>query len=819
MTDLEKEFLARTEPAKASSELSPLEQEFLQKAAQKETQEQYGSGLQTVQAGVEGFARGITAGLVTPAQRGVAMGVEGIRSLVTGDEYDPSAVDYAMKGVAGRREANPVVSTASEITGVALPLILTAGGSAAAQGGIRGAMAATAPVGIARVGAGASRYAASAASTRGASQLTARAAGMTAAGAAEGAIYGAGQVVTEASLGNPVTLGEAAFTVGLGAGGGAAFGGLFGAVPRVAQAARTRWGKALREFEAERNLKSAGAIQNEVRNIRANYGGSKEALDELGIAMRDLELVGTTTSAKRTAAKAADLREKASRRITELLDEADQHIPPAAIPTTREITDWARQTLLPELRLNVPQKQAATKLDQLLRDYDKTYPGMLMPSHLHKIRVQLDDAIRGWKGTQDPWRDAYVESLGKLRGRVSELIREGIDAAAEARVPHSPGTFGFGDDGVALARWNKLSEWWASNRIYEVASHADFVARRAMDRVQGNNLLSLTEAMYGAAGMGTGGAIAASVGAGLGGGLVGTAASTLGAVALRRNSSSLLGAAARQVRTLIDDLADSHLYLRTQRDDLLALAGIERAKAGLFSRIGKSAKSLITPPAGTGAVVARMAAPASAKVAASIGISGEELRELASNPDRLVEGLARMTEDIAPAAPQTATAMQVTAARAISFLDSKYPRAPDRGPLAPRMEPSPAELARYRRYEAAVADPTGILDLAQAGTLTPEHVEAVQTVYPELYNEIVAALVDSMAEAQASGKTIPYASRRMLSMLLGSDVDGFGGIGARARSSAQGQPQAENPKATPARADRLKGSSRYETPMDRAATR
>lgn len=161
--------------------------------------------------------------------------------------------------------------------------------------------------------------------------------------------------------------------------------------------------------------------------------------------------------------------------------------------------------------------------------------------------------------------------------------------------------------------------------------------------------------------------------------------------------------------------------------------------------------------------------------------------------------------------------MAVTTARAVSFLASKVPQAPMRGPLAHKWTPSRSQIAKFARYYEAVQDPTVLLKQAAAGTLTREAIEAVQTVYPELYARMRQGLVDRMA---SRGVKVPARSRIALSMILGQDMDGRIGMLAanQATHQAPSQKQADTLKPAPS-AGKLTVSNRMMTPQQAALER
>lgn len=252
-----------------------------------------------------------------------------------------------------------------------------------------------------------------------------------------------------------------------------------------------------------------------------------------------------------------------------------------------------------------------------------------------------------------------------------------------------------------------------------------------------------------------------------------------------------------------------------------ALAALERLGQATNRKVSSWASTLVRAgvkaahvgrrevSAGVGRDFGRTAKDAAAQYAKR----AEEVRDLAGNPEALHERLTTQGDGIQDAAPDTTLAMHLASVRAVMFLASKLPQEPRRGPLGAPVEPSPAEVARWTRYYEAIEDPVGILKQAAAGTLTPEAVEAVRVVYPELFAQIALAVYDQLAKHP----NVPYRSRLMLSLLLGEDMDGSIGMGA-ANQSAFAAPQRQSGPG-PSKAGSVTLSSRTLTPQQRAAAR
>lgn len=119
-------------------------------------------------------------------------------------------------------------------------------------------------------------------------------------------------------------------------------------------------------------------------------------------------------------------------------------------------------------------------------------------------------------------------------------------------------------------------------------------------------------------------------------------------------------------------------------------------------------------------------------------------------------------------APQTAQNLQTTTSMAISFLNSKLPRPEFSGMLGTPRQLSTAEMAKFMRYYSAVEDPHSVLKQIASGTLTPEAVEAVRTVYPSFY---AATVLELHSQISRNPSRVPYQTKMMLSMYFGEDVD------------------------------------------------
>lgn len=156
----------------------------------------------------------------------------------------------------------------------------------------------------------------------------------------------------------------------------------------------------------------------------------------------------------------------------------------------------------------------------------------------------------------------------------------------------------------------------------------------------------------------------------------------------------------------------------------------------------------------------------------------EEIRHMATDPMALVERVAANMGKVGTVAPGVAAALTAQADRAVKYLADAAREPPKKGPLAADWVPSEAQRFEFAQKLQVVERPMSVLQHAAAGTLTSAQVDALRAVYPRLY-----ATISQKALEQALGaKSVPYRSRLMLSMLTGMDLDGTTSQEALARN-------------------------------------
>ncbi len=122
--------------------------------------------------------------------------------------------------------------------------------------------------------------------------------------------------------------------------------------------------------------------------------------------------------------------------------------------------------------------------------------------------------------------------------------------------------------------------------------------------------------------------------------------------------------------------------------------------------------------------------------------------------------------------PNIQAAMESKVTAAGQFLASKLPQDPLKGMTLfssnTGWKPSDLQLMEFERYYDAVNKPTSVLDNLAEGTVTPQEIEAIKTVYPQMYQKLQSQVLDAIID---SGKDLSYNRKIELSQLFEVPAD------------------------------------------------
>lgn len=157
----------------------------------------------------------------------------------------------------------------------------------------------------------------------------------------------------------------------------------------------------------------------------------------------------------------------------------------------------------------------------------------------------------------------------------------------------------------------------------------------------------------------------------------------------------------------------------------------------------------------------------------------KRLQELQTNP----ESLLAVGGDVGHYLPEHNSAMGETAMRSVQYLNSLRPNTQRRAPLDQEPKPSQMQNAPYKRALNIAIQPLSVMTHIKEGTLIPQDVVSLKTMYPALYPKLAQNLTNSMINHVSDGGTVPYKTRMPLSIFLGEPLDSS--LTASSISSAQ----------------------------------
>lgn len=141
-----------------------------------------------------------------------------------------------------------------------------------------------------------------------------------------------------------------------------------------------------------------------------------------------------------------------------------------------------------------------------------------------------------------------------------------------------------------------------------------------------------------------------------------------------------------------------------------------------------------------------------------------------NNPDVSVRAhaLNKGTQGMDSIAPSIAQALQVTGSRALNYLHQKLPKPASEMIGDHDYEPSELEQNRWMHLHDIVDDPLSALDHVRHGTITPDHIEALTEVHPELLDDMRQKVMEHMEPTKV--RSLSSSTKMALGTFLGSPI-------------------------------------------------
>lgn len=230
----------------------------------------------------------------------------------------------------------------------------------------------------------------------------------------------------------------------------------------------------------------------------------------------------------------------------------------------------------------------------------------------------------------------------------------------------------------------------------------------------------------------------------------------------------------KQTRTLNDILAGKGKFGETAQvsDKQMqygALAKIERMAQETGRKLNRYSNAIFNTESPVRGIVAEKLTPEDQQK--KFQKISTKLKDMTQNFSTGADALEASTKSLNEVAPMISSSLNIAAGRATQFLASKLPAQDQPSPFEKPFQPSPSELAKFNRYYQTVENPLSVLQHVKNGTLSKEHMETLESVYPKLYAEMQNSVMDKITTKLTKDPgSVPYSTKLMLSMFTGQDL-------------------------------------------------
>ncbi len=645
------------------------------------------------------------------------------------------------------RELNPIATTLGEVGSLVTPFGVTSAlGRAAAKGG---ALAATylgrkaADQGMRKLG----------------SAINSRVVQGAAGGAAEGAVVGGMYATSSNILDDPESRPLLADHIYAGAGFGGVAGGLIGAVSKVLSSGKSAFTKETNKAY----FRALGGLKPDWNKV-TQKGTYPDAVYELGRRIRELDKKGVLQNLGEDAdelvkeldnvllpsygSKLDDIItrvEGAAKKAGQPLNDIRFDPESIADRMTREIIDNPQALGKgmvddPQMLAKIGRAEASIKA---FRDvaYKNMHPWVKKKKLGRFLSFRESEELKRW----------YQKNLANYKrnpedydyfNAMASIIREESENALDAIAGRL--------SQVTTLPKNTYAEFIEAKSLYGALKQIRDIASGAAAREAVNNRLPLTSFIIGG---GLGGGAMAAADSLLTGGLIGAAtfAGTAMARKYLRDSGELL--LARTMSRVTD------------YGEMLNMAGksekMIKAAVGSLTRVGDAAAVKFSAPT----------PPTPEITLKQFERVRDDLNNFAGNPETLFARMEKMVPEVEGDQTINLELIQ-TMTNGINFLQERLPVSPIAGQTLlynnQNSLPSMPSIMRFMRYVETINDPNSILLHVAGGSLTKEHMEAIQQVFPRLYQDQKKYLLREFAGKQPK---LDGPRRASLSRFFGQPLD------------------------------------------------
>lgn len=662
------------------------------------------------------------------ALRGVSLGLSDV-GLTKAGLISP---EYLQK----QEEYNPEIGLAGEVAGTIIPALATGGESLIAKG-----LAKTPAALVSGLGAGAAEIAAPVAKMAGklspiASKAIETAVKTGIGSAVEGAAFGAGKVLSEDAIQNKPFTAEALLT-GMGTGaliGGLMGGALGGGTELAAEGAKKAISK-ISDVAGDNKLlptfiaRSLGSSKKNMTQILGSEAKMENIVDAYKAMHADIELIPAALGADGAKEFAGAFKEASSKPIglSKAFENAEDTLKRAAY--VKEHAGNAINNAIESVEAKSSTKEVLSAMNEAKKhvgDFDFATQDKLN-SYLDRLKEVLSYTDPETKVTY--YKKLSAKELWEARKSIDDVIFNAKDLSVLGRTDNpftNALTKGRGEVEAKLEQMVKdqgsdvYDAYKTAKKAYSGASDIEKLATSQQAK-NANNIIGLTDYITG----GTGAAIGGAPGA-------------------------IAGIALRKAGRDYGDRAIVSILTQLEKNSGKMTNVIDESIKGLF----KAEKAAINIASAKGAEAQDRHDTYEEKL--------KKFTDNANSIENVQQKLDQALVGLGAAAPETAMALRDKTLNAMNFLATKMPKHPVESTMIKYQIPE-SELDKFNRYSEAVNNPTSIIKNLKGGYISPEEVEVLKKVYPEINQKLQSATIEALSK---KNKDINYQLRIQLQKLM-----------------------------------------------------
>lgn len=207
---------------------------------------------------------------------------------------------------------------------------------------------------------------------------------------------------------------------------------------------------------------------------------------------------------------------------------------------------------------------------------------------------------------------------------------------------------------------------------------------------------------------------------------------------------------------------------------------------GIISKISRAVLNLAKSQAGNVAKVANTTRPGAAASLANLGLAKarkdsleeqykaqtEALNNKMANMQATSNDIYNSTSGIRQASLGVGDKVQQQAMSVMAYLKSKQPLDPGTmsSMFRSRWKPSKAQMEQFARYAEGATNPMGVIErtFAKQGSVSPQEMEAVRTLYPAIFAETQKQILQNLPAIQ---ENISYSQELRLGLLYDMPIN------------------------------------------------